>query len=333
MMRILTTCAVLVMSVPAHAGSPLQCKDIAKGDVAACNAKVKSQCTQAQYWDRRNCEGALVEAMDSCLNGQYEAACKAAAPLRAACDVGSTQSKSLAQYFTQAFADKYNKAKDAAVGYAKFHQQWAACYRSEFDTKVCYADDSHAEECKRAPDGFKKILAEETDEVIKNGTKEPQRGQTEAKLMLDINAKLKPELRYKEKELQHILELSAEADKKDEADRLKAIANSHCKPGGKNASAAFMKQVREFYEGFEKDGAKKHTITSVRIHGAASRYVDRERLLTVESMPAEVCGSYVEAGKKHCTAESISFYREKAPASPWTSWMIATSGVAEVSCK
>ena len=332
MMRILPTCAVLVMSVPAHAGSPLQCKDIAKGDVAACNAKVKSQCTQAQYWDRRSCEAALVEAMDSCLNGQYEAACKAAAPLRAACDVGSTQSQTLAQYFTQAFVDKYNKVKDAAAGYAKFHQQWSACYRSEFDRTVCTADDSHAETCQRAPEGFKKILAEETDDVIERGQREPQRGAIEAKLMLGINAKLKPELRYKEKDLQHILELAADADKRDEADRLKAIANSHCRPG-KSASAAFMKQAREFYKGFEKDGLKNHTITSVRIHGSASRYVDRERLLTIESIPAEICGTYLEDGKKHCSAESVSFYREKAPASPWTSWMIATSGVAEVSCK
>jgi len=329
MIRTLVICMSLVGGI-AQADGPLQCKDMAKGDTAACTAKVKAQCTQEKYWDKRACEEKIVEAADACLNGQYEAACKAAAPLRKACDTGYTSGSTIKQLFNDAFVDKYNKSKDAAAQYLKFDQQWSACYRSEFDAKVCYADESHASDCKRAPEEFKRQFTEEIDEMVTRDwtTRE------DAKYMLDINAKLKAELRYKEKELQKIVERANEADKKAEIERQKKIASSHCRSGGKAVSSAYMKLVREFYAGFEDDGDFHRKIKSVKLFGGAERYVDRGTLITRESQPAEICSEYTgEDKKQHCSAESISFYREKAPASPWSSWMIATSGTAEVSCK
>ena len=321
---------LLLLGGTAHADGPLQCKDIAKGDVAACTAKVKAQCTQEKYWDKRACEQTIVMSADACLNGQYEAACKAASRLRPACDAGYTSGSTLAQLFNQAFVDKYNKSKEASAQYLKFDQQWSACYRSEFDTKLCSADSSDASDCKRAPEAFRELFTEEIDEMItRNWTTS-----ADAQLMLDINAKLKAELRYKEKELQKIVDRHVEADKKAEADRVKAIASSRCRKGGKSASSAFQRLARDFYDGFEDDGDFHRKIRSVRLFGGTSRWVDQGRLITRESMPAEICSEYIDKDKKqHCSAEKISFYREKAPASPWSSWMVATSGTAEVSCK
>jgi hypothetical protein len=312
----------------ARANGPVQCKDVAKGDAAACAARVKAQCKQEKYWDRRSCEAEIATAADSCLNGQFETACKAARTLRAGCDAGWTSDATLKQLFDDAWVDKYNKAKDTAAAYAKFHQQWSACYDADLDRDACHADAGDNDECQKAPQLLRDKFTSEVDAMIEHS----YTSREEAKYILALEAKLKPELRYKEKELQKIIDRADEADKRDEAARQKKIANSRCNPG-KAASAAFVKLARSFYKGFEEDGDHKRTITSVRTQGGAERYVDRGSLITRESIPAEICSSYSEGGKKHCSAEPISFYREKAPGSPWSSWQIATSGTQEVSCK
>ena len=328
MMRMLVIGCVLAHIGVARADGYAECKNVLKGDAAACAANVKAQCTQEKYWDRKACENTIATAADSCLNGQFETACKAARALHASCDAGWTSDSTLKQLFDDAWVDKYNKAKDTAAAYAKFNQQWSTCYKADLDRDACHADAGDNDDCQKAPQLLRDKFTSEIDEMIEHS----YTSREEAKYILALEAKLKPELRYKEKELQKIIDRADEADKKDEADRQKKIANSHCSPG-KAASAAFVKLVRSFYKGFEQDGDHKRTITSVRTQGGAERYVDRGSLITRESIPAEVCSSYSEGGKKHCSAEPISFYREKAPGSPWGSWQIATSGTQEVSCK
>jgi len=274
MKRILVIGCVLACTGAARADNYAECKNVVKGDAAACAAKVKAQCTQEKYWDRKACENTIAIAADSCLNGQFETACKAASALRPGCDAGYTSGATLQQLFDDAWVDKYNKAKDTAAAYAKFHAQWAACYDADLDRDACHASSDAADNCQKAPQRMRDKLTSEVDSLIAHTytTRE------EAKYVLALEAKLKPELRYKEKELQQIVDRADEADKRAEAERQKKIANSRCSPG-KAASGAFVSLARSFYKGFEQDGGREGEQAFARKHAASMPSLQSERTL------------------------------------------------------
>ena len=347
MKPIIIAIVVVLVSGPAAADSSgLQCSEVAKGDVEACKARVKSQCTQEKYWDRRSCEDDVASKMDQCRNGAYAAACK---PTRAAaedCDASRFYpgDKKLEQVFDVKFVETYNRVNESAASYAKFHKEWGACY----DVKIegCFATKDEAKHCQTAAADFHKLYAKEIDDVLGSRyldkareiqTHEDELGNAShmadearrmAKFFLALNAKLRADLRYKEAELQKIVGAADKIDADEAIKHAKEVANSRCPKGTSQASAAFRKLVEPALR-----KAKNQTLTALPVMGAAVRSVDKGTLVTRESIPAYVCFATTTDGKRTCSAQSVSFYREKAPASPWTSWDVAWGSLAEVSCK
>jgi hypothetical protein len=338
--------ATILVSGPAAADSGgLQCSEVAKGDALACKARVKSTCTQEKYWDRRKCEDEIASKVDQCHNGAYEAACKAASTIAEDCSTSkfSVSGKTLEQMFAAEFIERYNRVNESAAAYAKFHKEWSACY--PVTVRGCGASAETAKECQSAAADYHKLFAKEVDDLLSNGYLDKARAaqgsadelgnadyfagevRRQAKVLLGVNAKLRAELRYKEAELNKLIAGADKIDADEAARRAKEVENRRC-PRGTPANGAFRKLVET-----EVRKVKGQTLTAVPVTGAAARSVDNGTLVTRESIPAYVCVVDTSDGKRTCSAQSISFYREKAPASPWTSWAIAWGSLAEVSCK
>lgn len=206
----IVTLVIVMTAAPAAADFPLECKDVLRGDQNACGQKVKTSCTSSDYWNRRRCEEDIVVATDSCRNGAFETACKAALASQQVCSYYFASDMTLEQMFGETFASSYNRVDAAAADYAQFDKQWSACY--ELRGSQCSA--SQAEQCRKAPAYYRTTFTHEIDEVL---DKQQLRNMviSDATVLIAANARLRAELRYRDADLKGKLARNEQAERDD----------------------------------------------------------------------------------------------------------------------
>jgi hypothetical protein len=328
--------------------APEECKNVEKGDVAACKQRVAKECTQEKYWDKRKCEDAIVAQVDQCFAraADLDKACDAAREIESKIcgaslnlDEGRDRDSNL-----EAWIGAANRVAADEQRYAKIVGEWGMCTRGSDRGEGC---SLQASACDGATAKLKGQLATAVDALLAKKLSDEAREhlasykrsqdslalanarhfaemmKKNAQVFLDITAKIPKALRVKEKELRELVavadEILADNAKAEDA----AIATRRC-PAGKKADAKWAKMIKAHI------GAKH--AKAIQIMRQGDKQKSRDGLVSTESVPITFCDKGYVA-KDVCAAWKMSVYRERPPGGAWTSWRVAVGGDYRINCK
>ncbi len=330
--------AVLANVAPAQAGVGHQCKDLSKPAVNGCQTRVKAECTQDKYFDRRRCEDVIATELDICRGPEFAAAVKAARKAYAVC--GQTETTLTTSWFEVALT-----IEEQAQSYQSLYAEWSACSKGNRDARY-HLSNRNNELCRKAPSKFKANWQAWVDTYFTSNTmdaaqrsldaakKDPSdrnlsnlesvsaRERRKANQLVAVNSQLPTHLRYKVSELQNAAKMYGMLLNQHQDIERQVIAKRRC-PAGKRLPRKFKRIL--------DSASKRNPNPNIKVlvrrqSGAKLRSVNK--LITLETVPIVSCYEYRPEGKdKYCKSNDSSLYREKAPGSPWTSWRKTGVGV------
>lgn len=291
------------------------CAAMKKGDVGKCTAEAKKTCTDDDAWGRKQCQYKLVEKYDLCASDAYGQAASSVRPALETFDRSEYRSE-----YSKEWIASVTTVDAQVASFMRVYNDWKACGDRPFT-----ADE--AQRVQAAPSNFRKSFQGQVDGALKiaaDSKGNESYGRKVLQEFIDLNAKIPGAYRYKEKELATAMATFDKWEKDGEQSRLDAIASRGC-PSGKPLDKAFATLVKRE---LEQDGAKRTIIRQTM-----ARHQDKDGSTSRDNVPVVVCEEVESGGKKTCSSQNMTVFREKPYNGSWGSWQVSVGGGDTINCQ